>query len=462
MREQARVQLINGLARLVLYGGCMALFFGMMAVNNWQIRHPSRTLATTLLTWLALAAAMMAVYGGLVLGRKRRRLLICEQALACLATDAVTYLQLQIMNVNSNNKPNLVLFGEDFPWLLLCVALQMALVTAVVCGGTALLCRTQSPKRALLILGDVALAPLYRQKLQTSAKCWKVADVCAWEDAELPKRIEQAETVFIGADVPDDVRMSLLLQCYDLHLEVLCKAKLQDILLSNARQSIVDDAPFLEIDACRITFGQRIVKRAMDVLLSVLLLLLLWPLMAVVALLIRWEDGGPVIFRQERLTAAGKRFTIRKFRTMRSDARPDASVITADARVTRLGHFLRRWRLDELPQLVNILVGDMSFVGPRPEMLENVARYKRELPSFVYRERMKAGLTGYAQIEGRYNTSPEDKLMLDMMYIESFSLWEDVKLLLRTVLVFFKPDSTEGFDAARRGAGGSWKTKKSS
>ena len=118
-----------------------------------------------------------------------------------------------------------------------------------------------------------------------------------------------------------------------------------------------------------------------------------------------------------------------------------------DPRITRIGSFLRRYRLDELPQFWNILIGDMSLVGPRPEMMSNVIRYKMELPSFVYREKMKAGLTGYAQIEGRYNTSAEDKLMLDMMYIESFSIWLDIKLIMRTLTVLTKSDSTQGFRA---------------
>ena len=175
-----------------------------------------------------------------------------------------------------------------------------------------------------------------------------------------------------------------------------------------------------------------------------LALLVLSPLMLLIALAIRVEDGGNVIFRQKRLTADGKTFTICKFRTMRRGS-GGASARDADDRVTHVGRFLRRWRLDELPQFWNILRGDMSLVGPRPEMLENITRYKRDLPEFQFRERMKAGLTGYAQIEGRYNTSPEDKLALDLFYIEGFSLWTDMKLILRTVTVFFRPDATQGF-----------------
>ena len=183
-------------------------------------------------------------------------------------------------------------------------------------------------------------------------------------------------------------------------------------------------------------------------LVSGLVLAALSPLLLVLALLIRLEDGGPALFKQKRVTVNGRIFTIYKFRTMRQDAsaqRHQVSAQEGDSRITRIGAVLRRSRLDELPQMWNILIGDMTLVGPRPEMLENVAKYKRELPAFVYREKMKAGLTGYAQIEGRYNTSPEDKLMLDLMYIESFSMWLDVKLLLRTLTVFFKSDSTEGF-----------------
>ena len=148
------------------------------------------------------------------------------------------------------------------------------------------------------------------------------------------------------------------------------------------------------------------------------------------------------------MTIRGRIFTICKFRTMKRDASLHDTQVSSevnDPRITRTGRVLRRFRLDEIPQFINVLRGEMSLVGPRPEMLANVERYKIEFPAFAYREKMKAGITGYAQIEGRYNTTAEDKLMLDLMYIEEYSFWLDIKLLFQTFMVLFKKDSTEGF-----------------
>ena len=169
------------------------------------------------------------------------------------------------------------------------------------------------------------------------------------------------------------------------------------------------------------------------------------PLLLGAAIAIKKNDGGKVLFKQKRATVHGKVFEIYKFRTMHENA-GNYSVKDHDDRVTKPGRFLRKYRIDELPQLFNILKGDMSLVGPRPEMLENVEDYTRELPEFRYRLRMKAGLTGYAQIIGKYNTSSRDKLMLDLMYIENFSILRDIQLLFQTILVLFKAeDSTEAF-----------------
>ena len=430
--------------RAALYVGLAVLFFGLMAVNNWQLLHLSRTLATTLLTWAAMTVAMTSVYGGYDVGRRKSKPLISSLSLGALVTDVVTYLQLQIMNVNENNNPSLQLFGRDFPYLILCMAVQVVFIVLLTYQGNKLYFRLNPPRKCLLVLSDVSRREYCARKIGRYALQWQLSDVVLWNDRKMEKHIARAEVVFLDSGIPDEIRQKLLKICYQHKRDVIVKAQLQDIMLSSARQVVVDDAPFLEMDYHKITLGQRIIKRCMDIFCSGLALIVLSPLLGLVALAIYLEDGAPIIFRQKRATISGHTFTICKFRTMKNNA-PAVSATEGDDRITRVGRWLRRLRIDELPQLWNILMGDMTLVGPRPEMLENVQKYKIELPAFAYREKMKAGLTGYAQIEGRYNTTPEDKLMLDLMYIESFSLWEDIKLIFRTLTVFFKSESTQGF-----------------
>lgn len=444
-RRRFRTELIRGITAAVILGGSLLLFFALMSVHNWPLKNLSRTTATTLVTFGAMGCAMMAVYGWPAPGEKPRRQLICAQTLGIMATDAVTYLQLQIMNVNPNNNDRLILFGEDFPLLLACMALQALLITLTALEMTALHHRLNPPLRTLLVLGDESRRAMELRRMKAARSRWRIDRCLMYDDPDMEEALKMAEAVVLSPEIPGDARMGLLQRCYMLRRTVLCRPTLEDVLLSGARREIVDDAPFLMLEAERMTLTQRLVKRLMDVGISLTLLALLSPAMLVIALLIRLEDGGKALFHQQRLTLDGRRFTITKFRTMRPGAENGPSARQGDGRITRIGGFLRRWRLDELPQLWNILRGDMSLVGPRPEMLSNVERYKQALPGFVCRERMKAGLTGYAQIEGRYSTSPEDKLLLDLMYIEHFSIWEDVKLLLRTLTVFFRPDSASGF-----------------
>ncbi len=448
-----RVELLTGFLRAITYFGLFALFFGLLGIPNWQIRHLSRTLATMLLTWALMTVAMYAVYGGYDIGRKKSKPIISSMALGNLVVDLTTYLQLEIMNVNPDNRERLTIFGEDFLWLLLIILLQTLFLIGMVRLGNRLYFRLHHPRSCLLILDRDSDESAIREKIGRYSLQWHVNASALWTDPDLPERIEAADAVFL-ANIPDQERMRLMKICYDLHRDVLMRAQLQDVMLSAASPLVVDDSLFLEMDYHKMTLWQRVAKRLGDIGVSLLMLLVTFPLMLLIALLILLTEGRPVFFRQERLTVGGRRFVIRKFRTMQAgpaeDRQRQVPEVDLDPRVTPIGRILRRTRLDELPQFWNILVGDMTLVGPRPEMLENVERYKSVMPTFVYREKMKAGLTGYAQIEGRYNSTPEDKLMLDLMYIESFSLWNDVRLLFRTLTVFFKSDSAAPFSAEGR------------
>ena len=445
--HQTKTDILIGAMSICLYILLGLTFFLCLSINNVFLRVVNRTLATTLLTFIAMTIAMHAVYGGFDVGRKKNKPVISAMIGGTVITDLVTYLQLEIMNVNENYNQHLVLFGPDLLCLLLCMLLQILIIVLFVRIGNQVYFYFTPPRSCLVILGSPSQEADMRAKVGRYYLQWRVDDVVLYNVPDLNRRIRKADVVFLG-HVPEGAKLALLKICYDDRKDVMCQAQLEDIMLSNARPAIVDDAGFLAMEYNKITFFQRIVKRLGDIVISVLSLLLLSPLLAVLAILIRSEDGGPAIFTQPRVTADGRTFIIRKFRTMAPNSSQhdiQVSVAENDPRITRIGAFLRRYRLDELPQFYNILVGDMSLVGPRPEMTANVARYKKQLPAFVYREKMKAGLTGYAQIEGRYNTSAEDKLMLDMMYIESFSIWLDVKLILRTFTVLLKPDSTQGF-----------------
>ena len=205
-------------------------------------------------------------------------------------------------------------------------------------------------------------------------------------------------------------------------------------------------------------FGYRFVKRGFDIVASAVGLVVLSPLMLLSASLIKAYDGGPVLYKQVRLTKNGKRFKIIKFRSMRVDAEEDGvarlSTGDRDPRITPVGHFLRSCRLDELPQLINILRGDMSVVGPRPERPEIAAEYEKLLPDFKLRLQVKAGLTGYAQVYGKYNTNPCEKLKLDLLYINEMNVLTDVELIFHTFRILFSKESTEGAESLTGWMGG--------
>lgn len=262
----------------------------------------------------------------------------------------------------------------------------------------------------------------------------------------LKAELTDAEAIFIG-DIPKELRSQLVLYGLDHGKNINLRPDLNDVLIATSRHRFQGNIPTLKVGIGTAPLPVRIVKRAMDIAASSLLLLFTSPIMAVVAILIKKEDHGPVLYRQKRLTIGGKVFEILKFRSMRVDAEKDGVARLAtekDDRITKIGHLIRATRLDELPQLWNIFKGDMSLVGPRPERPEIAAQYLNELPQFNARLQVKAGLTGYAQVNGKYNTTPEDKLEMDLMYISEMSISLDIKLILQTIHIMMKKESTEG------------------
>ena len=249
-------------------------------------------------------------------------------------------------------------------------------------------------------------------------------------------------------DMPAHKKNKILKICYELNKRVYFVPKLSDILVKNSEELNLIDAPLFLNRNNGITVTQRYLKRTFDVLLSLMALIILSPLLLITAMAIHFEDGGPVFFKQERVTLGGKRFMILKFRSMIVDAEKDGRPHPAgekDDRITKVGNIIRAIRVDELPQLINILKGDMSIVGPRPERWEHVEKYCEEIPEFNLRHKMKGGLTGYAQVYGKYNTTALDKLKLDLLYITNYSLLLDLQIIFETVKILVQKESTEGF-----------------
>lgn len=275
---------------------------------------------------------------------------------------------------------------------------------------------------------------------------------CQEDEEVIKERIKHFDAVLLN-DLSAHHENTMLKICFEAGRRVYFVPKIADILVKNAEELNLIDAPLFLNKNNGIGPGKRFVKRVFDIVLSLIALIVLSPIMLITAIAIHIEDGGPVFFRQERVTIGEKRFMILKFRSMIVDAEKDGKPRPAgamDDRITKVGRFIRACRIDELPQLINILKGDMSIVGPRPERWEHVVKYCEDIPEFRYRHMMKGGLTGYAQVYGKYNTTALDKLKLDLLYITNYSFLLDLQIIFETVKILVQKESTEGFSAEQQ------------
>ncbi len=430
--------------KAMLYILLGATFFFVLGTEHVWLLNLSRTAGVTLVTFCVLETALVSVYGGYAIGRLKSKPIITSLSLATLATDLVTHLQLCIMNVNENNNDHFVY--ESPHLLLLVMVIQVALIILFTYFGQWVFFSINPPEKCCVITSSVESLNNIMPKIMRYKKQYKVVDMVHYTSENVFDIINRSDTVFLY-DIPSNYRVLLSEYCYSKTKNIYFNFEMTDIVTLGAKSSILDDKPMVSAVVRDLTFEQRLVKRTMDIVVSLAGLIVLGPILLLIALLIKLDDGGTVFFRQRRATKGGKLFDVYKFRTMKEAGSINLSARTDDDRITRVGKYLRKFRVDELPQLINILKGEMSLVGPRPEMVENVDKYTEELPEFSYRLRVKGGLTGYAQIAGKYNTSPKDKLVLDLMYIEKYSLWLDFKLIMQTLTVFFRAsDSTKGFE----------------
>ena len=377
------------------------------------------------------------IYESFLISLVRITEMVYSQALALLMSDGILYLVLSLM-------------AKGLVPVVPMVGLFMSQLLISVCWSV---CAHKwyfvvfPPKRTAIIYDrgrDVGkLIGAYGLSKKFDVKRTVTLEECLSGDFKV---LRGMQTVFL-CGISSHERNLILKQCVEQGITVYVLPKIGDIIMSGAKQMHLFHLPFLRVGRYDPAPEYLLMKRLFDILVSASALVILSPLMLGVAIAIR-RDGGPAFYRQCRLTKDGKRFDVLKFRSMRVDAEKDGvarlSTGDADPRITPIGHFIRRVRIDELPQLINILRGDMTIVGPRPERPEIAAQYERELPEFSLRLQAKAGLTGFAQVYGKYNTTPYDKLQMDLMYIANPSFWEDLKIIFATIKILFLPESTEG------------------
>ena len=337
------------------------------------------------------------------------------------------------------------------PMLMLTVV-EFAVAIALIFLFTTVYHKLYAPHDMLLIYGHKRGVSL-KIKMDSRKDKYNISKLISVEEGyeaiinEIPKH----DAVILN-DVPAELRNDILKFCYQYRVRTYVAPKLTDVMLRGARNITLFDTPLLLVKGTGLTPAQRVAKRTMDILLGSVALIIAAIPMVIVALAIKLEDGGPVFFKQKRMTRGGREFDILKFRSMIVDAEKYSGAVLAagdDPRITKVGKIIRATRLDELPQIINIVKGDMSIVGPRPERKVIADEYCKDIPEFAYRLKVRGGLTGYAQIYGKYNTSAYDKLRLDLMYIENYSLLLDIKLIILTLRIIFSKDSTEGIDVAQ-------------
>ncbi len=385
--------------------------------------------------YAVMTAVFFKAYGGFKLGYLKKTDMLYSQLISMVCVNVIAYFLISLI-------------GRDFmkwvPILELTVA-DFAVLTVWTFITGKIYFMIYPPRRLIILYGSHQAAALVMKMSQRVDKYMICESVDISEDSEKIKELILKYEGVIICDIPADMRNDYVKFCFENSIRAYIAPKISDIIIRGADDIRLFDTPLMLCRNYGLDFEQRLCKRVFDIVFSLIVLIPALPIMLICALCIKLHDGGPVLYKQTRLTIDEKEFQVYKFRSMIVDAEKNGIpqlCTEADDRITPVGKFLRKCRLDELPQLFNILKGDMSVVGPRPERPELSDEYKKEMPEFGYRLKVKAGLTGYAQVTGVYDTSPYDKLKMDLMYIENYSLRMDLQIILMTIKTMLFPGKT--------------------
>lgn len=379
------------------------------------------------------------VYNGFLVSVNRISEMVYSQVLAALVTDGISYLVIALL---VKGFPNLI------PGIL-AIGGQI-LLSALWCYTAHHWYFRSFPPQKTMVVYDVreGMESLINQyDLERKFQVEEIIQVK--ECLEKLNKVDTVDTVFLSGIHSHD-RNIILKYCIEHNVRVYVVPRVGDVLMSGAQQVHLFHLPMLRVGRYEPTPEYLFFKRLIDLMMAGVATIVLSPIMVITAIAIKAYDKGPVFYKQTRLTRDGKEFGVLKFRSMKVNAEKDGVARLSsgenDPRITPVGRIIRKCRIDELPQLLNILKGDMTIVGPRPERPSIAADYEKVMPEFHLRLQAKAGLTGYAQVYGKYNTTPYDKLLMDLMYISHPSLLEDLMIMFATVKILFMPESTEGVE----------------
>lgn len=437
MIKKIQQELLNGRDVLLVTG---AFWLCWQHFYQYRIAHPFYYMGNLIMVFLfgIFYYSISHLYNGYTLPISRIYELIYSQTLAALLSDGILYLITLLVN------RHYITFLPFLPTLLL----QFFLIVGWTVAAHQWYFHQFPPKKTVVILGQGqnvdGLVKQYGMDVHFDVQSVVPVEECL---KDIPGTIGQAEVVFC-CGLRSHTRNQVAKYCVAHKIGTYVIPRIGDVIMDSAQKVHLFHLPMMAVQRYNPSPEYLILKRAYDIALSLVALVLFAPIMAVVAAAIKATDGGDIFYRQARLTKDGKVFQVLKFRSMRMDAEKDGvarlSTGENDPRVTKVGRFIRAVRFDELPQLLNILKGDMAIVGPRPERPAISAQYAQAMPEWNLRLQAKCGLTGYAQVYGQYNTTPYDKLLLDLMYIAKPSLFEDFKIIFATVKILFMKESTAG------------------
>lgn len=427
------IQSIDAVAIVTLFGICWFAYYADQVYvpfffwGNWFV------IGLYLFVFLALGK----IYDAFAISPIRISEMVYGQGLTLIILDAIFFL-ISCLLARKLVSPAAILLT------LLC---QTAVVILWSYGSHRLYCALFPPKRSAVVYD-------YRKDLDkviTQYDKNKKFHIQATFTAEECLRdltcLDGLEVVFFSGVHSRD-RNAILKYCVSQGILCYVIPRIGDVIMSGAKQSHLFHLTFFQVGHYSPALSYLAAKRIFDILFSAAALIVLSPIFLITAIAIKICDGGPVFYRQNRLTKGGRVFVMHKFRSMRTDAEKDGiarlSTGNHDTRVTPVGRVIRKLRIDELPQLLDILAGNLSIVGPRPERPEIFAQYEQEIPEFRLRLQAKAGLTGYAQVYGQYNSTPYDKLQMDLLYLSNPSLLEDLRICFATAKILFMPESTVG------------------